>query len=311
VNADIELRRLQHLVLLGEELNFTRAAERAHLSQTAFSRSIQSLEADFGLRLFDRGTRSVQVTPIGRQLIARARRLLAHAHDLAREVDGIAQADGGELSFGASLMAIDGVLRGVLPSLTRQCPNLKLKIEVSRWQMLQQHLEQERIEFFVGYPGPLVNDPAFAVTPLAPQPTSIFCRPDHLLAKQRRHPEPTQVAGFPWAIVQMPDDLGAQMRALFGMASDAPLPIALSCDNQSLLRESMLTSDTLLFTWSSWLLADMRAGTVVDLGKRLRPALPHEAMRLECAVVQLAGRTASPGARLLIGLIATGRSPKP
>lgn len=87
MNTSIEFKRLQHLVLLAEELNFSRAAERACLSQTAFSRSIQSLEAEFGLRLFDRGTRWVQPTTTGRHLAERARELLARARDLAQEVD--------------------------------------------------------------------------------------------------------------------------------------------------------------------------------------------------------------------------------
>lgn len=311
MNAEIELKRLRHFVLLAEELNFTRAAERANLSQTAFSRSIQALEAGFGLRVFDRGTRSVRITATGRQLVARARELLAHAKDIAHEIDCIAQADGGELSFGASLMAIDGVLRGVLPALKQQSPGLKLNVEVSQWQLLQQHLEQERIELFVGYPGPLAQNPDFAVMPLAPQPASIFCRAGHPLAESGRHPSPKQVPGFPWAMVQLPDALGLQLHALFGLTGSAPSPLALSCDNQALLREAMLTSNTLLFTWSSWLLADVQAGAVVDLGTRLRPALPREAMELGCAVVQLAGRTASPGAQRLIGLIATdGSAPR-
>jgi DNA-binding transcriptional LysR family regulator len=211
MNAEFELKRLRHLVLLADELNFTRAAERAHLSQTAFSRSIQALEAGFGLRLFDRGTRSVQVTAAGRQLVARARELLAHANDIAHEIEGIVEADGGHLSFGASLMAIDGVLRGVLPALKQKSPRLKLNIEVSHWQLLQQHLEQERIEFFVGYPGPLAGNPDFEVTSLSPQPVSIFCRAGHPLAQSVRPPSPKQVSAYPWAMVQLPDAGGGQL----------------------------------------------------------------------------------------------------
>lgn len=303
MNAGIELKRLQQLVLLAEELNFTRAAARAHLSQTAFSRSIQALEDGFGLRLFDRGTRSVTVTAAGRQLVARARSLLAQADDLVREIDSVAQAGGGELSFGATLMAIDGVLRGVLPLLRKHSPGLKLKVEVGQWQLLQQHLEKERIEFFVGHPGPLAGSAEFAVTPLAPQPASIFCRPGHPLAAPGRRPGPNKVAGYPWAVVQMPDGLGGRLRDLFGIGAGAALPVALSCDNQTLLREAVLSSDILLFTWSSWLLADVRDAALVDLGARLRPALPREAMQLACAVVQRAGRTPSPAARRLIGLL--------
>jgi DNA-binding transcriptional LysR family regulator len=305
MNAELELKRLRHLVLLGEELSFTRAAARASLSQTAFSRSIQALEAEFGVRVFDRDTRTVRVTAAGRRVLERARDLLARARDLAHEIDGIAHADGGDLSFGASLMAIDGVLGGVLPALREQSPRLTLRVEVGQWQLLRQHLQQERIELFVGYPGPLAQDPNFAVTPLARHAASIFCRADHPLASVR-HPAPSQVPTFPWAFIQLPDALAVRLRALFGVHQQAPLPMALSCDNQTLLREAMLTSDTLLFTWSSWLQDDVRAGTVVDIGRRLRPVLPGDLMGLECAIVQLAGRTASPGAQRLMALLIEG-----
>lgn len=307
MNADIELKRLRHLVLLGEELNFTRAAARANLSQTAFSRSIQALEAAFGLRVFDRGTRSVRATAAGRQVLERARDLLASARDLAHEVDGVAQADGGELSFGATLMAIDGVLSGVLPALRQQSPKLVLRVQVGHWQSLHRHLLHERIELFVGYPGPLAQDADFKVTPLATQAASIFCRAGHPLAAVRQ-PGVRQVPAYPWATVLLPEELVARLRGLFGAGRAAPLPVALHCDNQTLLREAMMTSDTLLFTWGSWLAADVRAGAAVDLGRRLRPALPSEAMGLECAIVQRAGRTASPAAQRLLTLITGGET---
>ncbi|MGH8467322.1 MAG: LysR family transcriptional regulator, partial [Pseudomonas sp.] len=87
----IDLKRIRHLVLLSEELHFSRAAERANLSQTAFSRSIQSLEADLGVRLFDRDTRSVVLTAAGRQLLASGRELLGCAGRLLAEANHIAQ----------------------------------------------------------------------------------------------------------------------------------------------------------------------------------------------------------------------------
>ena len=84
MSALIDLRKLKHLVLLAEELNFSRAAEKAHLSQTAFSRSIQALEQECGLHLFDRGTRTVKITTSGQHLLAKARSLGAQASDLIR-----------------------------------------------------------------------------------------------------------------------------------------------------------------------------------------------------------------------------------
>lgn len=311
MDTPIDLKRLQHLVFLAEERNFTRAAERANLSQTAFSRSIQALEARFGLRVFDRDTRSVQLSMAGRQLVERARALLANARDFANEIDGIAKADGGELSFGVSLLAVDGALHDVLPLLRQRSPRLSLNIQVGNWQLLHEHLEHERIEFFIARSGFLGEDPRFTVIPLTPQPASIYCRAEHPLAlPENAPPRSAQLLEFPWAAAVPLHDLADTLRSLFGTAPGTPLPFALTCAHQALLREAILTSDTLLLTWSAWLQADLRAGAVVDLGGRLHPPLPREAMQLDCAIVYLAGRTLSPGASRLIDLILHSAQPE-
>lgn len=303
MSTDIELKRLRHFVLLAEERNFTRAAERANLSQTAFSRSILALEERLSVRVFDRGTRSVRLTAAGQQLVGKARQLLDQARNLARDVEGIANAESGELSFGASLMAVDGVLKGLLPELMRQSPRLTVNVEVNHWRQLKKELEQERIEFFVSYPGSLTDNSDFAVTPLPAVPSSVFCRPGHPLLVANAQPSPRDLPNFRWATVQLRDAAAKRMQALFGMPVNASLPLALISNNLSLLREATLSSDILLFTWSSWLQTDIARGAIVDLGQRLRPALPAKAMELDFAIVQLQGRTASPAARRMIELI--------
>lgn len=72
----MDLRRLSHVVALADTLHFARAAEQVHLSQPAFSRSIQAVEDDLGIRLFDRETGDVRPTPAGAFVIKRARQLL-------------------------------------------------------------------------------------------------------------------------------------------------------------------------------------------------------------------------------------------
>ncbi|MBL8420764.1 MAG: LysR family transcriptional regulator [Dechloromonas sp.] len=54
-------------MLLAEELNFSRAAERAHLTQSAFNRRIQAAETQAGVKFFDRKRRSVKPTLVGKR----------------------------------------------------------------------------------------------------------------------------------------------------------------------------------------------------------------------------------------------------
>ena len=95
--ARIDFRQLQYFVAVAEELNFTRAARRCHVVQSALSYQIAKLERDTGVALFERTSRAVRLAPAGRTLLPRARHILAEL-DLA----------------GAELTALAGVLTGKL-----------------------------------------------------------------------------------------------------------------------------------------------------------------------------------------------------
>lgn len=73
------MRHLRALVAVAEELNFTRAAERLHLTQQALSGQIRQLEQRVGTKLVERDTRRVKLTPAGAALCEQSRPLLAGA----------------------------------------------------------------------------------------------------------------------------------------------------------------------------------------------------------------------------------------
>src|SRR6476620_113878 len=73
------LRHLRYFVAIAEERSFTRAAERLWVAQPGLSTQIRRLEAELGLRLFERHTRGVDLTPAGELFLERARLALAAA----------------------------------------------------------------------------------------------------------------------------------------------------------------------------------------------------------------------------------------
>src|SRR3982074_1713791 len=73
---NVDLHQLRIFVAVARLGNFTRAAERLHLSQPSLSLHIRQLEQDLGVRLFDRSTRSVVLTQAGDDLLPTAERLL-------------------------------------------------------------------------------------------------------------------------------------------------------------------------------------------------------------------------------------------
>jgi DNA-binding transcriptional LysR family regulator len=90
VFSNVEVRHLHAVIALGEELNFTKAALRLHLTQSAFSRQITEIEKQLRFRLFTRDNRRVvrvELTDAGQVFVQEARSSLLHmerAFHLAR-----------------------------------------------------------------------------------------------------------------------------------------------------------------------------------------------------------------------------------
>lgn len=85
----MEIRQMEIFATVADERHFRRAADRLYISEQALGQQIRKLEGELGFKLFDRSTRSVELTPEGAALIDDARRLLAQAartEDTARHI---------------------------------------------------------------------------------------------------------------------------------------------------------------------------------------------------------------------------------
>jgi DNA-binding transcriptional LysR family regulator len=85
----MELRQLEYFVAVAEEANFTRAAERVHISQSGVSAQIRALETELGAELFDRTARSARLTGAGAAALPYAREALAAAGGVRGAVDDV------------------------------------------------------------------------------------------------------------------------------------------------------------------------------------------------------------------------------
>ncbi len=100
----MDFRSLQYFVTVAQELNFTRAAEKLHMSQPPLSNQIKELETDFGTELFIRGKRKLQLTESGSLLLQRALQMLELSEKTRRELTSLHQ----ELSGTICLAIVEG-----------------------------------------------------------------------------------------------------------------------------------------------------------------------------------------------------------
>ena len=120
---DLSLSRLRVFLVVAEELSFTRAAARLHVAQQALSATIRRLERDVAVRLFDRTTRAVQLTPAGAALVRRTRRALdelSHGVADARRID---RQGSGSLAVGVMAGAALELTDPILAACARALPD--------------------------------------------------------------------------------------------------------------------------------------------------------------------------------------------
>jgi DNA-binding transcriptional LysR family regulator len=96
----MKFRHLEYFVAAAEELNFTHAADRMHVSQPPFSKQIHELEGELLIELFERHRKGVALTPAGKSFLIDARRILEDCGASIRKAQRISRGEIGELAVG-------------------------------------------------------------------------------------------------------------------------------------------------------------------------------------------------------------------
>lgn len=125
----IELRHLRTFVLVAEESSYSKAALRLRVAQPAVTRTVQQLEYALGAQLFERSTRSVQLTQIGRFLLERAREILGSVQSTADSVRRMAVGQQGEMLVGFNDFTISEILPPVLQRFRADYPDVQVNLQ--------------------------------------------------------------------------------------------------------------------------------------------------------------------------------------
>jgi DNA-binding transcriptional LysR family regulator len=204
------LRLLEFAVALERHRSFARAAESMRVTQPTLSRGIATLESDLGARLFDRSTRRVQPTAVGRAFLERAEALLHQASRLS-ELTG--DHDGsltGNLVVGAGPYALECSVLSAVARLARLHPALRIRIVEGAWRDLPGALLGGTLDLVVMEASVLVDDHRLMVEALPRHRGCLVCRADHPLA-QRKGIAFEDLEPYPLVGVPMTRDIGPAM----------------------------------------------------------------------------------------------------
>jgi DNA-binding transcriptional LysR family regulator len=180
----IDTLGLQAFIAIAELGGFGRAAEALHITQTGLTRRLQNLEASLGVHLVERTTRTLALTPIGRDFLPQARRLVSELSAALTEIRESGKARRGEITIACVPTVGVQYLPRIIQRYSARHPGSRIRIlDHASFRVAEAVLRREA-EFGITLMGS--HDPVLVSVPLMKDRFVLVCRGDHALAKKQR-----------------------------------------------------------------------------------------------------------------------------
>lgn len=176
--SDIDLRRLRNFVRIAEMRSFSRAATVAGIAQSALSRQIRELEAEFGEPLLHRTGHGATPTSFGLEILPRAKALLLEAEQLAQDIKANRSVPTGEVSLAVLASLGPMLLTPFLDRVRRQFSGIQVRVLEGLTHHIDEWLAVGRVDIGILYETPRHRAPA----------SEILFKPDLYLAGRRGDP---------------------------------------------------------------------------------------------------------------------------
>lgn len=124
----ISLKQIHYALAVERTLHFKKAAEECAISQSALSTALAEMERQLGFQVFERDNKKVLVTPLGQQMLDKARQIKQEVDDLHQLADQVRDPLSGKLSIGMIPTVGPYLLPVLLPALEADYPNLQLHV---------------------------------------------------------------------------------------------------------------------------------------------------------------------------------------
>ncbi|WP_298835713.1 LysR family transcriptional regulator [uncultured Piscinibacter sp.] len=195
---NISTRQLRAFMALAAERNFTRAAAACHLSQPAFSALIRQLEESLGVRLFERSTRHVELSPEGDEFDRSARRVLAEFEAALSGMRERAARERGRVSIALLPSLAADWLPRVLAAFHAEYPGIELEVADVLSEPCIELVRSGRADFALA--ATRAETPELRAELFCSDDFHLVCPATHALATQR-DPRPRDLA--PWPFIHL------------------------------------------------------------------------------------------------------------
>ncbi|MBZ5488661.1 LysR family transcriptional regulator [Halomonas aquamarina] len=207
LNARLKLRHFQLFLALDEHRNLHRAAIQLNMSQPAASKLLSDLEANLGVRLFDRQPRGLTPNWYGEVMIRQAHSVLSTLHHTGKELSALRNGNMGTVAIGTVMAPAVTLLTSAIERVHRNSPELKISVEVDVSKALIPRLLEGELDFAITRIPAGSDIERFVFEEIGEEELCFVCREGHPLVGKTPL-SLADMAAYPWSL-QPP---GALMR---------------------------------------------------------------------------------------------------
>ncbi len=181
----IDIKQLKYFLAVAEELHFTRAAKRLHISQPPLSIAIKELEREMGVALFQRTKRAVSLTDAGRYLKDKAPLIIESLEQTLLSSQAVANGQEGELIIGTNYTALyHPIFTRLTNQFHKKYPKVKLSYKDMLFSETSKALMDKTIDLSFTWPEKRLRYKDVVFHPLALSMLQLTVRSDHPLAQK-------------------------------------------------------------------------------------------------------------------------------
>lgn len=277
------LVQLRHLISLADTASFTRGADAVFLTQPAFSRSIRALEDELGQPLCDRIGKRFELTPFGREVLQRARRLVFDADELGASGHQMSAGRAGTVRIGMGSGPGAMLMTPLIREMATRHPMVHLELARGNTQLLVQALRDRELDALVIDVRSLTPTPDLRIATLVEMRGAVMCRPGHPLTRWKGPLRFATLLQFPVAATPLSDEVARVLVERYGPTAHPDECVTLRCEELTSLIEVVRDTDAILL--------GIRAAAMDLVELVMKPALNSTA---RFGFVTLAGRAEAP-----------------
>lgn len=178
----MRIEGIEFFLTLAETLNYSEAAARLYITQSALSRTIQQMEQELGVKLFYRSHRSVQLTPAGKSFLYDCSDLIAKYHASVERAHNAYRGEAGRITMGIHNASVNPVMFDIMNSCSREFPNIAIDLVSLSTSRLIFGLDEGSLD--VALTAGVPQNPSIEKIPLAKYEDCLVVSKGHPLAKE-------------------------------------------------------------------------------------------------------------------------------